>query len=120
MDNSNDTYYIIYLSYEIFSDVLNCPDEDISNARNILYDRLSTSIPRDKYDIFNSSIVTYQLPDNYNYLVTYSSYIRSVEGLPMEEYVAARDIRDTVKRELEDFFESINCEYKSLNIKALV
>jgi hypothetical protein len=38
----------------------------------------------------------------------------------MEEYVAARDIRDTVKRELEDFFESINCEYKSLNIKALV
>jgi hypothetical protein len=38
----------------------------------------------------------------------------------MEEYVSAREIKDNVKKELEDFFESVDCEYKEINIKSFV
>jgi hypothetical protein len=38
----------------------------------------------------------------------------------MSEYVAARDIKDKIKNELEEFFNSVDCEYKQINIKSLV
>ena len=120
MENNNDTYYSIYLSYEIPYDALNDPDENVVSAKDILCNRIVNSIPEDKYKIFSSSIVTYQLPDNYNYLVTYSDYFKSNDGLPMEEYVLAKSIKDKIKEELEEFFSAIDCEFKSLNIKPLV
>lgn len=119
MENRNDTYYSIYLSYEIPYDALNDPNEDVVNAKSILCDRIINGIPEDKYLIFSSSIVTYQLPDNCNCLVTYSSYFKSNDGLPMEEYVLARNIKDKIKEEFEEFFSAIDCEFKSLNIKPL-
>jgi hypothetical protein len=38
----------------------------------------------------------------------------------MEEYVGAREIKEDVQKELEEFFESVDCEYKRINIKTFV
>lgn len=38
----------------------------------------------------------------------------------MGEYVEARRLKDSIKSELETFFNSVDCEYKQLNIKPLV
>ena len=65
-------------------------------------------------------LLIYQLKDTYNYLVSYSAFIRCSGELPMSEYVAARDIKDKIKNELEEFFNSVDCEYKQINIKSLV
>jgi hypothetical protein len=43
-----------------------------------------------------------------------------MEGLPMEVYVCARDIKEGVQQELEDFFDSVDCEFKQINIKTFV
>ena len=49
----NDVYYYrIHVSYEIPYNVLDSEDEDITRARDILYDRLSKSIP-EKYERFS-------------------------------------------------------------------
>ena len=61
-----------------------------------------------------------QLTDTGNYIVTYEALFRSLDGLPMEEYVAARDIKDKVKGELEQFFDTVGCDYRNIPIKALV
>jgi hypothetical protein len=56
----------------------------------------------------------------YNFLVTYSAFFRSTTGLPMSEYVDARNLKDQIGSEIEEFFNSVDCEYKQLNIKSLV
>jgi hypothetical protein len=40
--------------------------------------------------------------------------------MTMAEYVEARNLKDEIKKELEDFFDSVDCEYKQLNIKTLL
>ena len=35
----------------------------------------------------------------------------------MQEYVGAEEIKRKSKKELENFFESVDCDYKQLNIK---
>ena len=54
IDKKKDTgvyYYMVQVSYEIPYDVLDSEDEDIRQAREILYSRLSNSIP-EKYEKF--------------------------------------------------------------------
>jgi hypothetical protein len=80
---------------------------------------LSDIIPP-KYERFSVKLVLYQLKDTFNFLVTYDAFFRSTEGLPMEEYVEARDLKELIKNELEEFFNSVDCEYKQLNIKTLL
>lgn len=115
----NDNYYNIKISYEIPYNVLDSQDPDIIRARDILYENLKNNIP-DKYERFSVKLVLYQLKDTYNFLVTYDAFFRSVEGLPMEEYVSARELKDLIKKELEEFFNSVDCEYKQINIKTLL
>ena len=116
--SSKDVYYYrIHISYEIPYNVLDSNDEDIAQARDILYDRLSKSIP-EKYERFSVKLVLSQLKDSLNYIVTYTSFFKCPEGLPMEEYVEAREIKEKVEKELEEFFESIDCDYQKLNIKS--
>lgn len=115
----NDNYYKITLSYEIPYDVLDSQDPNIQKAREILYENLKNSIPPE-YERFAVKLVLFQLKDTYNFLVTYEAFFRSSGDLPMEEYVKARDIKDNIKKELEEFFNSVDCEYKQLNIKPLL
>ena len=110
-------YYRIHISYEVPYNVIDSDDEDIARAREILYDRLSKSIP-EKYESFSVKLVLSQLKDSLNYIVTYTSFFRSPCGLPMEEYGEAREIKEKVEKELEEFFESIDCDYQKLNIKS--
>ncbi len=117
---TNDNYYNIKISYEIPFNVLDSNDPDIVQARNILYENLKNSVPEDKYERFSVKLVMHQLKDTYNYLVTYDAFFRSTDGKPMEEYVGARELKETVKKELEEFFNSVDCEYKQLNIKTLL
>lgn len=120
IDKKKDTgvyYYMVQVSYEIPYDVLDSEDEDIRQAREILYSRLSNSIP-EKYEKFSVRLSLSQLKDNLNYLVTYTAFFKCPDGLPMEEYVEARDIQKSVEKELEEFFKSIDCEYQKLNIKS--
>ena len=119
--NVRESYYNIFLVFKVSKDVLNeMEDENIVTARNILYDRLNSFISEQEYDVFSSNVVIYQLEDEYNYLITYNSFIRNLDKLPMDGYVAVRDIKDSIKDEFIKFFDSISLEYKLLNIKALV
>jgi hypothetical protein len=119
MNGGDNTYYNIMLSYEIPYNVLDSQDPSVIQARDNLYDRLAVIIPS-KYELFSVKLVLYQLKDTYNFLVTYSAYFRSTTGLPMSEYVGARDLKNLISSEIEEFFNSVDCEYKQLNIKSLV
>jgi len=112
-------YYHIMLTYEIPYNVLDSQDPGVSQIRDNFYDRLSEIIPK-KYERFSLKLVLYQLKDTYNYLVTYSAFFRSTEGLPMSEYVSAKEIKEKIQDEFEEFFNSVDCEFKQLNIKSLV
>lgn len=114
-----NNYYNIMLSYEIPYNVLDSQDPNIILARDNLYDRLANIIPS-RYELFSVKLVLYQLKDTYNFLVTYSAFFRSTEGLPMSEYVDARDLKERISNEMEEFFNSVDCEFKQLNIKSLV
>lgn len=116
----NDYYYKIVLSYEIPINILDSNDPDIIQARDILYDTLKNLVPEDKYEKFSVKLVLHQLEDTFNYLVTYEAFFRSTSGLPMEEYVGAKEVKERAKKELESFFESVDCDYKQLNIKTLL
>ena len=100
----SDNYYNIKLSYEIPYNVLDSQDPDIVQARDILYEKLN-EIP-EKYERFSIKLVLYQLKDTYNYLVTYDAFFRSLNGLPMEEYVEAKELKERIKAEIEKFFNS--------------
>ena len=41
-------------------------------------------------------------------------------GLPMEEWVEADEIKEKAKKELEDYFNSMDCDFKQLNIQTLL
>ena len=114
-----DNYYKISLSYEIPYNILDSKDESVIQAKNILYERLKSIIPP-KYERFSIKLTMYQLEDTYNFLVTYDAFFRSNSGLPMEEYVDARNVKDEIRKEIESFFDTVDCEYKQLNIKSLL
>ena len=115
----SDNYYKIILSYEIPYNVLDSTDPDIVRARDILYESLKDNLP-EKYERFSVKLVLFQLKDTLNYLVTYEAFFRSTTGLPMEEYVGARDLKESINKEFEEFFCSVDCEYRQLNIKTLL
>lgn len=115
----NENYFKITLSYEIPYNVLDSQDPDVVKAREKLYANLKDNIPS-KYERFSVKLVLYQVKDTYNYLVTYDAFFRSSGDLPMSEYVEARDLKDSIKKELEEFFSSVDCDYRQLNIKTLV
>lgn len=116
---NNTNYYKITISYEIPFNVLDSQDPNVIQLRNNLYQRLNEIIS-DKYERFSVKLVLYQLRDTLNFLVTYDAFFRSTEGLPMEEYVEASEIKEKIKTELEEFFNSVDCEFKQLNIKTLL
>jgi len=114
-----DTYYYnICVSYEIPYNILDSDIPEVIQAREALYETLSSGIP-EKYEKFSVKLVLYQLKDTFNYVVAYTSFFRSQSGLPMEEYVEATKIKEKAQEELEDFFESVDCEYRRINIKTL-
>jgi len=114
-----DNYYKITLSYEIPYNVLDSKEESVSRARDILYESLKNNIP-EKYERFSVKLVLYQLRDTYNFLVTYDAFFKCTGEMTMAEYVEARDLKDKIKGEIEEFFDSVDCEYKQLNIKTLL
>ncbi len=115
----SNNYYKISLAYEIPYNILDSQEPDIKKARDIFYESLKTCIP-EKYERFSVKLVLYQLKDTYNYLVSFDAFIRCQGNLPMEEYVAARDLKDKIREEMEEFFNSVDCEYKQINIKTLL
>lgn len=116
----SDNYFKIVLSYEIPYNVLDSDEPSIQGARDIFYEKLKESIPEDRYEKFSLKLSLFQLKDKCNYLVTYEAFFRATGGLPMEEYVEARDLKECIQKEFEDFFASIDCDYKQLNIKTLL
>ncbi len=114
-----ENYYRITLSYEIPYNVLDSDEPEVIRARDILYETLKNSV-HEKYQKFWVKLVIHELRETLNYVVTYDAYFRANKGLPMEEYVEARDIKDNVKAELEEFFDSVDCDYRQLNIKTLL
>lgn len=114
--NTGSYYYNINISYEIPYNVLDSEEPNIVQARDILYSRLKMIVP-EEYEKFAVKLVLYQLKDNYNYLVTYSSFFRSQEGLPMQSYVSARDVKEMIEKEIEEFFKTVDCEYRKINVK---
>jgi hypothetical protein len=114
-----ENYYKISLSYEIPYNILDSDDFNVIKARDTLYETLKNSIP-DKYQKFWVKLVIHELRDTLNYVVTYDAFFKSPKCLPMQEYVEARDLKDNVKSELEEFFDSVDCDYKQLNIKTLI
>lgn len=115
----NDAYYYnICVSYEIPYNILDSEVPEIIKAREALYDSLSSGIP-EKYEKFSVKLVLYQLKDTFNYIVTYTGFFRSKEGLPMEEYVEAEKIKNKAQAEIEQFFDSVDCEYRKINIITL-
>ena len=115
-----DNYFKIVLCYEISCNILDSQDPEIKAGRDIFYEKLKDSIPQDKYEKFSLKLSLYQLKETFNYVICYEAFFRSKEGLPMEEYVDARDLKDAIAKEFEDFFTSVDCEYKQLNIKTLL
>ena len=121
MDNNTDNYYYeIILSYEIPYNVLDSQDPDRVKARENFYDSIKDIIPKDRYEKFSARLVIHQLKDTFNYLVTYEAFFRSTIGKPMEDYVEATKLKETIKTEFEVFFSSLDCDYKQLNIKTLL
>jgi hypothetical protein len=35
----------------------------------------------------------------------------------MEAYVNARDVKELIEKEIEEFFKTVDCEYRKINIK---
>lgn len=119
-NNTDNYYYEIILSYEIPYNVLDSQDPDRVKARENFYDSIKDIIPEDRYEKFSARLIIYQLKDTFNYLVTYEAFFRSTMGKPMEDYVEANKLKETIKTEFETFFSSLDCDYKQLNIKTLL
>ena len=132
MISSKDNYYYkIVLSYETPINVLDDQDPNKVQAREVLYENLRDLVPDDdKYEKFsvklllpkNPVIILHQIrlrKDTMNYVMTYEVFFRS-SGLPMREYVNAESFKERAKKEIENFLDSIDCEYKQLNIQPLL
>jgi hypothetical protein len=117
-NNDNSNYYRIVLSYEIPINVVDSQDLKIVEARNLLFDNLKNIFP-ERYERFSVKLTLYQLEDSMNFALTYESFFRSIGGLPMEEWTEASFYKNKIKTELEEFFNSIDCDYRQLSIKVL-
>ncbi len=117
-NNDRDTtyYYRVNSTYELFYNPLDSNDPDISRAKEVLYDKLKSIIP-ERYEKFSSSLSMTQLRDSLNYLLTFNAFFRIQEGLPMSEYTKAEEVKKTAEKEIEEFFKSIDCEFKKVSIK---
>jgi hypothetical protein len=121
LENIKESYYSIFLAFKVTKDVLNeVNDENIVSARSILYKKINSCIPNQEYDVFNSTVVIYKTEDDFNYLIVYNSFIRNNEKFPMDSYVTTREVKDSIKNEFIEFFDSISLDYKLVNIKSLV
>ena len=118
--NENDYYYKIMLAYEIPYNVLDTDESAKVQARENLYTALGEIVPETRYEKFSVKLTMYQLKDTFNFVITYEAFFRSTVGLPMEEYVEATELKNKAKTELEAFFNSMDCDYKQLNIKTLL
>lgn len=117
-ETKSSYYYNISVAYEIPYNILDSEVPEVVEARTKLYDTLSGGLP-EKYEKFSVKLVLYQLQDSFNYIVSYTSFFRSTTGLPMEEWVEADQIRAAACSEIEAFFDSVDCEYRRINIKTL-
>lgn len=120
LENVKVSYYFISLSFSVIKDVLNDLNPEAAAARRIMYDELDECYNSlDNYRLFSKYLAIHQNDDNYNYVIEYSVFLRVNDLLPMENYVATRDIKDKIKKIFTDFFESINVDYEQINIKSL-
>lgn len=116
MEEQNTYYYRIDVSYELPYNVFETTDPDIIKARDEIYDKLLNSLPS-KYEKFSVKLTLHMLQDNFNYLACFSALFRTCDGLPMEEYVNARDIKLNIEKDLEEFFKAVDCDFRKINIK---
>jgi len=119
-NNENNYYYQLILSYEVPYNVLDTVDPDRIQARENLYDKLAEMVPEDRYDKFYVKLSMYQRKDTYSFLVTYEAFFMSTRGLPMEQYVEADNLKKEAKKELEHFFNSLDCDFRQVIIKTLL
>jgi hypothetical protein len=119
-NNESDYHYRIILTYEVPYNVLESTEPDKLSARETLYERLSSLVSEDRYDKFFVKLSMYQRKDSFNYLITFEAYFLSTVGLPMEEYVEASKIKEAAKKELEEYFNSMDCDFKQINLKILL
>lgn len=120
MDNTNHEYYYkISLSYEIPYNVLESSDHDVVSAKGVFLDTLKDIIP-ERYEKLSASICVYPIPNTFNSILSYDAFLRLQEGLPMEEYVNACGVRDKIKYSMEEFLDSIDCEYRQITLKTLL
>lgn len=121
LENIKESYYSIFLSFKVTRDVLNEVDDDnVIEARNILYRKLNSLVPEHEYDVYSSTVMAYPTDDDYNYLIIYSSFIKGDDKLPFDGYVSTKDVVESIKSEFMSFFDSISLDYKLVNIKPLV
>ena len=110
----------IAISYETPINVLDDQDPNKVQAREVLYENLRDIVPDDdKYEKFSVKLLLHQRKDTMNYVMTYEVFFRS-SGLPMREYVNAEKKKKKARKEIENFLDSIDCEYKQLNIQPLL
>ena len=119
MKNNSNYYFEISLLYEIPNNILESTDPNLLEAKEAFFEKIENIIPKESYEIFKLKLAIYQLRDT-NYIVEYSALFRSTVGLPMEEYVRAKDLKEKVKAELELFFSSVDCDYRQIAIKTLL
>jgi hypothetical protein len=120
MNSEENYYYKIVLSYETPINVLDDQDPNKVQAREVLYESLRNLVPdNDKYEKFSVKLLLHQLKDTMNYIMTYEVFFRSY-GLPMKEYINAEEFKKNAEKEIENFLDSIDCEYKQLNIQPLL
>lgn len=115
-----DNYYEIALAYELSVNVLEKISDERREMQVQLMNKIRDAFPKEGYNIFNTKFTMYQLPDSLNYIISFSAFFRSQGNLPMEDYVNARDVKDNIKSEIEDYFISVDCDFKQLNIKPLL
>ena len=117
MANQGTYYYNIALAYEIPYNVLDSEVPGVVEARNRLYETLSGGIPG-RYEKFSMKLVLHQLQDSLNYIVSYTCFFRIPSGgLPMEEWLEAEALKKSAQSEIEAFFDSVDVEYRKVNIK---
>ena len=120
MSSEENYYYKIILSYETPINVLDDQDPNKVQAREVLYETLRDLVPDNgKYEKFSVKLLLHQLKDTMNYIITYEVFFRT-SGLPMREYVDAEELKESAKKEIENFLDSIDCDYKQLNIQPLL
>lgn len=117
--SATDNYYKIVLSYEVPFNLMESSREDVRSARDILYGRIVSIIP-DRYIRLNIRLSNIALPGSTDWLITLELFLKSLDGLPMEEYVNARTVKEDFEKEMDRFFGTIDCDYRQIKVKPLV